>query len=282
MEADAAKQGPTFRFGDFRILQEIHRSASGAVYKAQHRTSNKSFVLKEKKAPEMGPGKALDSEAVLLSNLSHPNIIRCYGTFRDSARRSLFMVLEDATSGDLQTLLRRRAQQRQPLSEDEVLALFVQVCRGVAHLHAHNIVHRDLKALNIVLDAAGVPKVCDLGVSRLRSDETVFLNSFHGTPLYLSPELVDNEPYTEKTDVWSLGVLLYQLASLRLPFEGNSLGQIIGLIKSGARARASARAPRHPSTARARGPVARAEPRGGYARRMQANTRPCRPRSRAT
>lgn len=228
--------GPTYRFADFRILQEIHRSSSGAVYKAEHRASRQRVVLKEKKAPELGPGKALDSEAVLLTALSHPNVIRCYGSFHDSSRRSLFIVLEDASGGDLQTLVRRRATGRQYLTEEAVLQLFVQVARGVEYLHAQNIVHRDIKALNVVLDGANVPKVCDLGVSRLRSDETVFLNSFHGTPLYLSPELVDNEPYTEKTDVWSLGVLLYQLAALRLPFEGNSLGQIIGLIKSGARA----------------------------------------------
>jgi NIMA (never in mitosis gene a)-related kinase len=228
-------KGSSYRFSDFRILQEIHRSSSGAVYKAQHRATNQRVVLKEKKAPEMGPGKSLDSEAVLLNALDHPNIIRCYGAFHDSGRRSLFMVLEDASNGDMQTFLRRRAASRQYLSEADVLVLFVQISRGIACLHARNIVHRDIKALNVVLDSNNVPKVCDLGVSRLRSDETVFLNSFHGTPLYLSPELVDNEPYTEKTDVWSLGVLLYQLAALRLPFEGNSLGQIIGLIKSGAR-----------------------------------------------
>ncbi|KAJ1635889.1 kinase-like domain-containing protein, partial [Pavlovales sp. CCMP2436] len=174
--------GESFRFADFRILEEIHRSPSGAVYKAQHRASRRPVVLKEKKAPEMGPGKPLDSEAVLLAALDHPNVIKCFGSFSDESRRSLFLVLEDATGGDLQALVRRRTASRQYLPEGDVLRLFLQVSRGVEYLHARNIVHRDIKALNVVLDSAGPPppssQVCDLGVSRLRSDETVFLNSF--------------------------------------------------------------------------------------------------------
>lgn len=176
MDRVRAESGREFSFADFRIVHEIHRSSSGAVYKALHRRSNAKVVLKEKKAPELGPGKQLDNEAVLLSALDHPNIIKCHGHFHDAARRSLFMVLEDAPGGDLQASLRARALTRRYLGEREVLVLFLQIARGVEYLHARNIVHRDLKALNVVLDAEGVPKVCDLGVSRLRSDQTVFLD----------------------------------------------------------------------------------------------------------
>ena len=113
-----------------------------------------------------------------------------------------------------------------------MLQWFVPIATGVRHLHAHGVVHRDLKSLNIVLHD-GVPKICDLGISRFRSEDTVFMKSFCGTPAYLSPEMVSSQPYTEKADVWALGVLLYELAALRLPFLAPSIIEISHLISKG-------------------------------------------------
>ena len=107
------------------------------------------------------------------------------------------------------------------------------------HLHKHGVVHRDLKSLNIVL-CDGVPKICDLGISRFRSDETVFMRSFCGTPAYLSPEMVATQPYTEKTDVWALGELpierrlmvaicFVSLIAFDCLSDGRSEGRTIGL-----------------------------------------------------
>ena len=80
----------------------------------------------------------------------------------------------------------------------------------------------------------GVAKLCDLGVSRLRSQETVMMDTFCGTPAYISPEVVATQPYTEKTDVWALGVVLYELLGLQLPFPGRSLVEISRKISQGA------------------------------------------------
>lgn len=236
---------PPSSLSSFQVLEEIHRSPTGAVYRAVHKLSKTRVVLKEKRASELGPGHHADHEARLLQGLQHPNIIRCFGGFQEPRRKSFFLVLEDGTGGDLQTVVRRRGRAGRHFSELELLELFVGICRGVEYLHDRSIIHRDLKALNIVLDSNGAPKVCDLGVARLCSEDTLFLQSFHGTPVYLSPELVDRAPYTEKTDVWSLGVLLYQLAALRLPFDGQSLGDILGQIRQAAYAPLPARYSRH-------------------------------------
>lgn len=93
--------------------------------------------------------------------------------------------------------------------ESEIWALFFQICLGINELHSKGIVHRDIKSLNVMLNSnRTIAKIADLGVSRQVSNQTMFLTTFYGTPLYASPELCNGSPYTEKTDVWSLGVVL--------------------------------------------------------------------------
>lgn len=180
------------------------------------------------------------------------------------------LVLEAAPLGDLHELVQsRRRLGGVPLAERFICSLFTQIASAVVHLHAHGVVHRDLKSLNVVLFAEAdavatargilrreedamwqdvgssgetyrsVPigairaKICDLGVSRARSNDTVYLQTFCGTPAYLAPEIVGSRPYTEGADVWSLGVLLYELAALSLPFFGRSVREVSDLIARG-------------------------------------------------
>ncbi len=240
---------------DFSVLEELQRSAGGAVYLARHRPTNRRIVLKERRVSELGPTRELDNELALWEKLPpHPNLIGFLGSYwRDSSARSarvsgsgserppsggrdghaiFVMVFDYAEQGDLHSALKKQRACGRYLSEKQVLQWFVPILSGVAHLHAHGIVHRDLKSLNILL-TGGTPKLCDLGISRLRSEDTLFLRSFCGTPAYLSPEMVATQPYTEKTDVWGCGIILYELASLQLPFQGDSLPEISAKIVRG-------------------------------------------------
>ena len=159
---------------------------------------------------------------------SHLNIVEYLGCFETPPDR-LHLVFAWASQGDLQALLRQQRAAGRYLSERQVLQWFVPIAEGVLHLHRHGIVHRDIKSLNILVDN-GVPKLCDLGVSRHRSQQTIEMKSFCGTPAYLSPEMAAAQPYTEKTDVWGLGVVLYELLALRLPFSGANLMEISAQI----------------------------------------------------
>ena len=238
---------------DFVLLEELHRSSGGSVYRAKHKASGTEVVIKERTSAELG-GKGRDAmrhELKLYERLPpHPNVIGLLGAFwrgGDAASSSsgygagsamphgarLAMVFEYAEQGDMHRYLEAQRATGKYLSERQALSLFRQVAAGVHHLHAHGIVHRDIKTLNIVIKG-GVAKLCDLGVSRLRSQETVMMDTFCGTPAYISPEVVATQPYTEKTDVWALGVVLYELLGLQLPFPGRSLVEISRKISQGA------------------------------------------------
>lgn len=211
-------------FSDFYDATELYRSQTGAVFRAFFKYDRKEYILKERKLPELGRRKDIMNEVKLLLQLSHPNVVRCEGWFRDEVRKSLFIVLEYCDGGDLYKLIEFRKQNHNYFDERQIWFIFNQICQGLRHLHENGIVHRDLKSLNIMLTKRGrIFKIGDLGVSRQVSEETVMLNTFYGTPLYLSPELVENKPYNEKTDMWSLGVLLYEMTTFTVPFKANTI-----------------------------------------------------------
>ena len=223
------------RFGacsirDFSEVQELYRSSSGAVYRARFNYDSKTYVLKERILSELGKRKDIANEVQLLSQLAHVNVIRCEGWFWDSIKNSLFIVLEYCECGDLHKLIEKRKAKSRYFEEKYIWHIFYHICLGVRHLHENGIVHRDLKSLNIMLTRNySTAKIADLGVSRQVSEDTIMLQTFYGTPLYLSPELIDNAQYNEKTDIWSLGVILYELSALRTPFRSRTL---LGLAKS--------------------------------------------------
>ncbi|CEL95631.1 unnamed protein product [Vitrella brassicaformis CCMP3155] len=234
-----AGEGAFTSINQFHILKQLHRSPTGAVYLARARSSGQGkVVLKHRTAPELGNSGDFLNEYRLLKGFSHPNIIKCYGYFyghdgsasAGQQRGGLYVVLEYADRGDLATEIHRRKQRNCPFSHGEVWDTFMQVLSGVKYLHKQACVHRDLKPLNVFLTSDGLVKVGDLGVGRRLSDETLMLQSFYGTPRYLSPEMIQGRPYTASTDMWSLGVVLYELLTLNPPFRGQSLQAVTNEI----------------------------------------------------
>ena len=143
-------------------------------------------------------------------------------------------MLEYVGGGDLYHEILRRRSRREHFSEEDVWTLFRDMSHGLQHLHENGVIHRDIKSLNILLtEDKQTAKIADLGVSRQVSEDTLMLQSFYGTPLYASPELCENKPYNEKTDIWSLGVVLYEMATLYPPFNSKNLVGLALKIKEG-------------------------------------------------
>ena len=135
------------------------------------------------------------------------------------SQRKLVIVLEWADAGDLKRQIRLAREQGKRFEERLIWRYTSQIAGAVRHMHEHRIIHRDLKPANIFVTSKGVIKVGDLGLSRFMSESTLEAFSKVGTPLYMAPEVLKGHGYDFKSDIWSLGCILYELAMLRSPFK---------------------------------------------------------------
>lgn len=163
-------------------------------------------------------------EAKILERLDHPNIIKFVEVFRSNKPYStLNIVMEYANNGDLQAIIKKQANLKKPFNESQVLDWFTQICLAIKHIHDKKILHRDLKSGNIFLTSDGKVKLGDFGIAKCLISTIDKAKTLVGTPYYLSPEIVQDKPYSFKSDVWSLGILLYEMIALKMPFEASSL-----------------------------------------------------------
>lgn len=191
------------------------------------------FVMKEIDVSEMPEDEVKDckKEVQILAKMNHPNITAYKRSFLK--RGYLVIVMEYADGGDLNMLIRKRRKMKKYFSENQVLDWFTQVCLAVKHIHDKKILHRDLKTQNVFLTAEGIVKLGDFGISRVLDNTMGQAITMVGTPYYLSPEIVSNKPYGRKSDIWALGVCLYEMLTLKVPFTADSLPELAERIQSG-------------------------------------------------
>ena len=146
------------------------------------------------------------TELELTRSLEHRNLVQCLQTFKEGQRQ--YLMLEYCEKRDLDQFLKTRAGSLLP--EEKIWELFSQMCHGLLYLHGRKIFHRDLKLQNIFMTEDDTLKIGDLGISKqMDSTRQTTDTRMIGTPLYLSPEILNNEPYSFKSDIWALGCILY-------------------------------------------------------------------------
>ena len=160
-------------------------------------------------------------EVSILKKVSHKNIIKYYSSFLE--KNILYIIMEYAELGDLYSLIKHYKKHSKFFSELDLWKISSEILSGLDYLHSHNIIHRDIKCLNLFITKDLHIKIGDLGVSAFSSGGENFHYTRVGTPLYISPELVKQKPYDYKTDIWSFGCSLYHLACLEPPFTGGNL-----------------------------------------------------------
>ena len=185
------------------------------------------FIAKEMNIGKMTPQErdSVDSEVKILSALQHPNIIRYEECV--TAGATLYIVMEYADGGDL---FHRISSLKEPMSEEAVLYIFAQICLAVKHLHSRRILHRDLKSQNVFLTRANVVKLGDFGLATALRHTYQIAKSLCGTPNYFSPELVQGRPFNNKSDIWAMGCILYELVTQRFAFPGVNIPEIMQRI----------------------------------------------------
>ena len=152
-------------------------------------------------------------EINILGSVNSPNIVTYYDSFI-SENGNINILMEHCAKGDLSTFLENRKGHL--LSEKYIWKFFLQICLGLFHLHKNNIIHRDLKSLNVFLTKDFTVKIGDMGAAKIVENPSESnLKSKVGTPYYLSPEICKNQFYSNKSDIWALGCILYELCTLK-------------------------------------------------------------------
>ena len=215
----------------YQKVSTLGKGAFGKAYLIKETKTGLSLVLKQiaaSKRETSGEGAA--REAALLATLNHPNIVRFCDAFWTSGGR-LCLVMTYCDGGDLHSLLKRQSGELLP--ERHCLQMFVQICFAVHHIHQRKIIHRDLKTSNVFLMSDGLIKLGDFGISRKLERTRELARTMVGTPFYLSPEILSEQGYGFQSDIWSLGVILYEMTTLKHPFDAGNLHSLALRIMKG-------------------------------------------------
>lgn len=183
----------------------LGEGAYGAVYRAVHRETDMVIAIKE--LPNLVNQEELQKEIDILKKCSHQNIVCYFGTCQLAS--SLWILMDYCDIGSVRDMIELC---NKPLKEDQIAYILQQSLQGLLYLHSMNIIHRDVKAGNILLDGLGAVKIADFGVSEQLSDAVSKSDTRIGTPLWMAPEVILGKRYDNRCDVWSLGITAIEMA----------------------------------------------------------------------
>jgi len=211
---------PPVTWGALRAIEKIGRGQFGDVYRAHDPRLDRDVALKllRRASDADSLGSAVIEEGRLLAKIRHPNVVTVYGAERIDGRVGVWMELVRGRT------LEEELAARGPFPADEVIAIGVEVCRALAAVHRAGLVHRDVKAQNVMRDADGRLVLMDFGTGR--ELDTNMPLELAGTPLYMAPEVLAGQPATAAADLYSLGVVLHHLATGGFPVNGRTLKEI--------------------------------------------------------
>ena len=216
---------PAKKIGRYKILGELGRGAMGVVYKADDPNLDRTVALKTISLDKDAEGRAdyqkrFMLEAKAAGKLNHANIVTTYDFGEVDGMAYLAMELLEGTD------LRKRVQQG-PIPPIEAVEIGCQVAEGLAYAHGRGIVHRDIKPANIMLPERGPAKIMDFGLARMRlADHKTSTGIVLGTPRYMSPEQISGQPVDHRSDVFSLGIVLWEMLTGRRLFSGTEMAQV--------------------------------------------------------
>ena len=218
---------------NFELEKIVGKGSYGTVYRAKYKPTDEVFAIKKMSISNIKHYdiKYIINEIKILASHNCPNIVKYYTVF--SSLNSVYIVTEYAEQGDLYQLIKKHKTQHTKFKENEVWHYFTQICFAIQYLHKNNILHRDIKSANIFIDKNNNVKLGDFGVVKVMYYHMLYAYTQVGTPYYMSPEIYKCERYTTKSDMWSLGCVLYELMALTQPFVAPSLYELKCKIFSG-------------------------------------------------
>ncbi|MFC2163534.1 protein kinase [Acidobacteriota bacterium] len=216
------------KLGKYTILEELGKGAMGVVYKALDPDINRQVAIKLIRIDRISEGGDIEDmarrfirEAQSAGKLEHPNIITIYEVGRENNQTYIVMQYVEGDS------LKEIISSSQKLSLQEVVKMTTSLCSALDYAHKHRIVHRDIKPANILINKAGQPFLVDFGVARVDMSTLTQSGTIVGTPSYMAPEQVAGKTVDSRADIFSLGVIIYELLTGMRPFYGDHITTIV-------------------------------------------------------
>jgi serine/threonine protein kinase/Flp pilus assembly protein TadD len=211
--------GVTFA-GRYQIIEELGRGGMGRVYKALDTEVNEKIALKLIKPEIAADKKTIErfrNELKFARKIRHKNVCQMYDLSKEET--SYYITMEFVSGDDLKGMIRRMGR----FSAGQAISIAKQVCEGLTEAHNLGVVHRDLKPQNIMIDQDGSARIMDFGIARSIEGQSITgAGVMIGTPDYMSPEQVDGKETDERSDIYSLGIILYEMVTGQTPFEGDT------------------------------------------------------------
>ena len=239
--SSTAAPSTALTLSDFTVVGEIARGTFGTVSRIVRNTDGAVFVWKAINYAHLTSAEksAVVTEVNVLRVLHHRNVVRYVDRIIDRSSKRLFIVMEHCAGGDLAERIKNAKQRGQSFSADVIHGAAAAVSAALAHCHSQRLLHRDLKPANILLShadgdlSASTLKLADFGLSRVLSSSASHAQTHVGTPYYLAPEQIRGDGVGCASDVWALGCVLYELATLNPPFRAANALSLARLIERG-------------------------------------------------